>query len=155
LCHVHERIKLGKKTKWGNEASRRLPTSTKTGRFTVLGLSEEKREKLIGDLLNGDLALDLDAETQVARYISASVLMYLQAHEDQPFEKRERSIITLLNSLATTARIVSMNAELKRAESPLQSALTDAIRMLQSSVAKDGAAEEPEEEVLDVSYEIE
>lgn len=125
LCNIHRNgpTMLGKNSP--NLSA--FPTKTKTGRYSLFKLSGRKKSALIRDLLRGDRDLDLGYETAVARYVSATIMLYLRACEDQPFEDRKEPMELLLNAVLTTARIVDINAGVQQAANPLAQAFNEAL----------------------------
>jgi hypothetical protein len=125
LCQVHRHgpLKTGKK----NPVLSRFPLSTKTGRYSLFKLSDRKKRALVRDLMRGDQDLDLGAETAVARYITAGMVLYLQAHDDLPYEQKKDAMAFLLESLTATARIVAIHADIRRGANPIGDALAEAM----------------------------
>jgi len=136
LCNIHRNGPGKRKMEHGMLS--RFPTRTKTGRYSLFKLSRRKKRALVRDLLRGDHDLDLGAETAVARYISATTMLFLQAHEEATFEEKKEPMELLLNSVLSTARIVAINAEVQRsAANPLARAFDEAIAAISEIEARE------------------
>jgi hypothetical protein len=125
LCQFHRHGGSWKGKR--NPALSKFPLATKTGRYSLYKLSEGKKRALVRDLRRGDHGLDLGAETTVSRFISASVLLYLQAHDHLPFEQKKEAMAFLIESLTATARIVAIHADVRRTSNPIGDALAGAL----------------------------